>query len=52
MTELKVMVTILGLIVVLLSYLLYREKGYYKTLMEIKERLADELEKYLLKEAK
>jgi len=52
MTELKVMVTILGLAVVILSYLLYRERGYYQTLMEIKERLADELEKYLLKEAK
>ena len=52
MTELKVIISILGLAVIILSYLLYREVKYSKTLMDIKELLADELEKYLLKEAK
>ena len=50
MNELKVIISILGSAVIVLAYLLYREIGYSKTLMRIKELLADELEKYLLKE--
>jgi len=52
MIELKVIIFFLGSTVIILAYLLYREIGYSKTLMDIKELLADELEKFLFKEAK
>jgi len=38
---------VLGITVVIFGYLLYRSEKSFKALMEIKELLADELEKHL-----